>query len=334
MSNMKIHYIVCLLVASACQAQDGLTELDSKLRDFVSMPNPIATRSELIQWGDTSSLIDEAMALHSAAGTSIEGQNRLWRLLAMAPGDSGTASITHTGRISSLEQALVNGDRATKISVLQNVFRIDLALRSDIIAAINASVPVEHDPSVLIALLNASTTSGLMDFSTKEYVEGLAVSLASANAGLIGNLNQQRLLNPESYKYSIEHGVKTAAVSASLAACSDVSDGIGYLASLNTSIKIRLDAMAIVGNSQLLLENEPQQQIELWMSEYVSLLIQAGAADHINRYGLRYIYQLVHEFPNLKTFTAQQLLIIQNAYVVGPESIQLWIDKLEALCSS
>lgn len=333
--KLLIHMIPCWIAIAASARTVVLPPLVSEQVDvYVATDQPVAVEQGLLSHPDSDAVVNAALDLLDTADISTQARNRLWKLIASARGDYGATRIARDDRIAALAEALTYGNKEAQLAVIQRIVAVQPSKRAALVQLVNSSLPSAADAQIVTAGLFALAMTRSLSEGTEPYVEGLAMSLDNANVDLKGNFSSRAIANPDFFEGSDERQIRTAAVAACIASAPTVADALEYIGSFSQGTPTVLDAMVIVGNSEILLTGADLASRVAWLEEYAARFCAAGCESHREKYSLSYIVQMYTEFGDMRTPILQAVDTIDQGCGTTNQSLrdaaadlrEFWMD--------
>lgn len=291
-----------LLLATLTQTSYGCsqapTDLDSILHAYEVADHEASLKDYLLRDFTLSEVVDAAMARLTTSQDeplSSQGQNRMWRLLAILPGEDAGSFISDGDRVANLTDGLLLGTTETKLLIMQHAHRISGPLRAKFGSAVLQQIPIETNVYALLSMIDTTTIYHNLAGQSKTYVESLVVNLLNANTNLAQSLQPTMV---ERYG-TVERSLRITCLASLIANASDVNDALNIVLATPDDDSEVLDAMYAADNIGSVLEGAPVDARVGWVKEYGRRFCLDSATFHSQRYSVWYIHQLFDRYDDM-----------------------------------
>lgn len=292
-------YFSVLLCSFAAQAQQSEESLRSKLKSLQVSGDEDRIRHSLLMEYSGEVVISAILEELNQQSLGPEARNRLWRMLALVPGNQGSSAITHADRIAALLSGFQDGAVQTKICIAARVPQIEPpSSRTAFVQAAADLLPETAEPAAVLSYLTLFMQTGQVPNEVEAYVEGLASNLTNSVPQLAANLN----MHPAavSLPNTMESGLMRTALAARIASKGVINfaEAIAYVENLPEEQQFACDAMSLIPLSNFLNDAQESEKID-WLHEYTRRYSMTSAAVHRSRRGVRYLILLHRQYPEL-----------------------------------
>ena len=315
-SHELFHSIALIAIASVSTActpvsAQPITEI---LRQFEESDNAASIEEDMFRNYEAGVLLDAVIDRLSVQDSdlSLTDRDRLWEVLARAPGDDNQWLITRLDRVQELEVAFIEGRRQTKIEILNSIQRISPELRSTLLEIISDSIPVETSHLLVLASIDTVSRAGGLTGIGREYVLDIAQDLGLSNQVIHNELFYQEgpavgRVTPEGQR------LQASAIGAGMLSQPEFVDTMAYVLAFDDNNTLVVTAMARAGQSDLILLGKSHSERSAWLSEYTRRFCLDSGTAHRSKYSIAYYMHLYEEYEDMDIEMCESFYQIQSS---------------------